>query len=222
MRLRKALLASLCLYTFNVYAATTMQDINVWLDVFVASCVGSGSKEVVSGSIGASGEISLRRLSLAGKVGGDVRITKESYRLLSEGISNKISGTAADQADKVRVCLEPMRKTLLNVMNHQLLPANSRVKIFAYILSPEEERVMQALARLPGEAARRREFPRLGFHVPVEDLSGATGLQEIRLRSTLTMLKKKRLVRLASRGTPTHATLTEQGDRYVVEMDYAR
>jgi hypothetical protein len=55
-----------------------------------------------------------------GNLKGEFKITRSSAEGLSNGIDNAMSLVAADQADKVRACLKPVRERLLDVM----LPPN--------------------------------------------------------------------------------------------------
>ena len=47
---------------------------------------------------------------------GEFKISKSSAEGLVNGLDNALGQVAADQADKVRVCLQPVRERLLDVM----------------------------------------------------------------------------------------------------------
>jgi hypothetical protein len=211
---------AICLMHQNLAMAASASEVRDWLDLYVDSCVGSGSKDVVSGSVGAGGEISLRKVTLTGQLSGDVRLTKESYRLLSEGISNKLTGVAADQADKVRQCLDPMRKVLLRIASRQLQGGSAGEPI-AYILSPQEELVLKIVATTPGmEMVGSR---RIGFHVTIGDVERQSSFSDLRLRVLTRLLAEKKLLSLSGIvGPVTHASLTPAGEQYAVEMGYAK
>jgi len=200
-------------------AASAQSNISLqdWLNIFVDSCVGAGSSFVASGSLDAGGDINLKKINLNGRLAGNITLAKSEYRLLSEGISNKMSTVAADQADKVRVCLEPVRKNLLRAMTLQMDQQAKQRNPFApqqavHILSPEEEAVMKYMAVTPGMGGRT------GKLVPYKNALAALGMSDIRLRSTLKMLQEKLLVSELS----GYLSLFDTGDEYVLEMGYAK
>jgi hypothetical protein len=85
-------------------------DTMVWL------CVGGGRTEA-TGIAGAGGaDLSLRSLDVKGNLKGEFKINKSSAEGLVNGLDNALSRVAADQADKVRACLQPVRERLLDVM----------------------------------------------------------------------------------------------------------
>ena len=198
-----------------------------WLDLFVDSCVGSGSSFIVSGSIDAGANLSLRKLRIDGTLAGQVAVKKESYRLLSAGISNAMSDAAAGQADKVRECLLPIRQTLLEAMNRQM-GTSGKAGASIYILSRPEEVVIKSLAVTKGEDGET------GKKVPREDLLKTTGISDLLLRATMRELESKGLAteaRFARQiGTGFGATLSRVdgvsllniGEEYVLKMGYAK
>jgi hypothetical protein len=53
---------------------------------------------------------------LKGELKAEFKVNKSSAEGLVNGIDNALSQVAADQADKVRACLQPVRERLLDVM----------------------------------------------------------------------------------------------------------
>jgi hypothetical protein len=202
----------------------TLQE---WLDLYVNSCVGSGSSSVVSGSIGAGAELSLRKFSTSGNLTGELTLSRSSYRLLSEGISNKMTDVAAGEADKVRECLAPIRQILVEAMSQQISPPSSDAEPI-YILSPEEEKVMKALANHRGEDGKT------GKNVLVSVITDATGMSDIRFRTTMRLLTSKVLATQSQFAeivgvVPNSniqmvdvVSLWDKGEDYVLKMGYAK
>jgi hypothetical protein len=91
-------------------------------DTMVRLCVGGGHTEATSGTAGGGADLSLRSLDVKGNVKGEFKIDKSSAEGLVNGLDNALSQVAADQADKVRVCLQPVRERLLDAM----LPAKKQ------------------------------------------------------------------------------------------------
>ena len=60
--------------------------------------------------------MSLRSLDVTGNLKGEFKIGKSNAEGLVNGLDNDLGQVAADQADKVRVCLQPVRERLLDVM----------------------------------------------------------------------------------------------------------
>ena len=78
-------------------------------DTMVRLCVGGGHTEATSGTATGGADLSLRSLDIKGNLKGEFKINKSNAEGLINGIDNAISQVAADQADKVRVCLQPVR-----------------------------------------------------------------------------------------------------------------
>ena len=196
------------------------QDLTVqeWLDLFIDSCVGGGSASFVSGSVDAGLGLSLKKFSANGSVSGQVTLERSSYRLLSEGITDAMSEVTAEQADKVRQCLEPVRRNLLIAMNQQMGTGGMRFPTTTptiHLLSPFEERVLKVLARNVGLAGET------GRLVPTTTVLQETGLSDIRFRVTMRMLEPKWLaIRLDFEGGVN--SLTDEGEEYVLEMGYVK
>lgn len=85
-------------------------------DTMVRLCVGGGHTEAIGGTAGGGADLSLRSLDVKGNIQGEFKVTKSSAEGLVNGIDNALSQVAADQADKVRACLQPVRERLLDVM----------------------------------------------------------------------------------------------------------
>jgi hypothetical protein len=85
-------------------------------DLMVRLCVGGGHIEATTGTATGAADVSLRSLDVRGNLKGEFKISKSSAEGLVHGLDNALSQVAADQADKVRVCLQPVRERLLDVM----------------------------------------------------------------------------------------------------------
>ena len=207
-------------------------SIQEWLDIFIDSCVGSGTSYIVSGSVDAGLGLSLKKFSASGNLEGKVKITKSSYRLLSEGISNAMSDTAANQADKVRDCLSPVRRNLLIAMNQQMGNVGSIDPGFQ-ILSPYEESVMKILASSKGPDGST------GKYIKRTSILRESGLSDVRMRVVVRMLVSKRLVNespyiasvdeidLNNLNAPDAVgyqalSLEPRGEEYVLDMGYVQ
>jgi hypothetical protein len=94
-------------------------DINEIADTMVRLCLGGGRSEAVNGVGTGGADLSLRALDVKGNTQGEFKVSKSSAEGLVNGIDNALAQVAADQADKVRACLHPVRERLLDVM---LLP----------------------------------------------------------------------------------------------------
>jgi hypothetical protein len=94
-------------------------DVQQIADTMVRLCIGGGKTQAVAGTAAGSADLSLRSMDVRGNLTGEFKVNKSSAEGLSEGINNALSQVAADQADKVRECLKPVRERLLDI----LLPA---------------------------------------------------------------------------------------------------
>ncbi|EHJ9990339.1 TPA: hypothetical protein NG570_004555 [Vibrio parahaemolyticus] len=208
-------------------AASEDLSVEEWLDIFIASCVGSGSSYFASGSVDVGAGFSLKKLKADGSIEGKVELTKSSYRLLSEGISNAMSETAAGQADKVRECLTPVRKNLLIIMNQQIMPSSILADNNVFILSPYEELIMKTLAQSRGVSGET------GKNVKVSSILEKTNLTDIRFRASMRQLQSKGLAAVLPSLDITGkapsmevqafdaAFLSDSGEAYVLSMGYA-
>ena len=116
MRLAKFTLFLACVLWPVVGGAQDAAQIERIADTMVRLCLGGGRSEVVSGGGSGGADLSLRSLDVKGTLTGEFKVNKSSAEGLVEGINNAISQVAADQADKVRACLQPVRDRLLDVM----------------------------------------------------------------------------------------------------------
>ena len=85
-------------------------------DTMVRLCVGGGSTQATSGTGSGGADLSLRSLDVKGNLKGEFTVSKSSAEGLVHGLDNALGQVAADQADKVRACLQPVRDRLLDVM----------------------------------------------------------------------------------------------------------
>lgn len=85
-------------------------------DTMVRLCVGGGSTQATSGTGSGGADVSLRSLDVKGNLKGEFTVSKSSAEGLVHGLDNALGQVAADQADKVRACLQPVRERLLDVM----------------------------------------------------------------------------------------------------------
>ena len=155
-----------------------------WVDQFVASCVGSGSSDLASGEVAANGEISLKKLALGGTVKGQVQITHKDARLLSDGINNAMSAVAADQADKVRQCMSPIRLILVEVMQSQFR-LNTRSGGPVYILTPEEDAIIRVLVN------STKRFGNTSSAASIDTIFSQTHFSNIKFNATMRRLQDK-------------------------------
>jgi hypothetical protein len=77
---------------------------------------GGGQTQATTGTATGGADISLRSLDVRGNLTGEFKISKSSAEGLVGGIDNALTQVASDQADKVRVCLQPVREKLLDVL----------------------------------------------------------------------------------------------------------
>ncbi|MBV9376656.1 MAG: hypothetical protein JO320_16650 [Alphaproteobacteria bacterium] len=82
----------------------------------VRLCVGGGSTQATTGTGSGGADLSLRSLDVKGNLKGEFTVSKSSAEGLVHGLDNALGQVAADQADKVRACLQPVRERLLDVM----------------------------------------------------------------------------------------------------------
>jgi hypothetical protein len=96
-------------------------DFNEMADTMVRLSLGGERSEAVNGGGTGGADLSLRALDVKGNIQGEFKVSKSSAEGLVNGIDNALT-QVADQADKVRACLQPVRKRLLDVM----LPPNKQ------------------------------------------------------------------------------------------------
>ena len=203
-------LAPLLLFLSIVGAKADELTVPRWIDLFIDLCVGSGSSSntTVSGSIADTG-ITLKSLTLEGGIKGQVVLSRQQFKLLSDGLNDKMSEIEADEADKVRDCLDPVRR--------QLLAGTSSGNRNLQILSPDEDKIMRALATSTGN------FGEVGRSVPTSTIREQTGLGVIHTRSAFRSLGRRGFaIVVPSIGSlEESATIEDDGEEYALSMDYA-
>jgi hypothetical protein len=116
MRIAGLLLSALCAWWPVLGVAQDTADTDKIADTTVRLCVRGGRTEAVGGTAAGGADLSLRSLDVTGNIKGEFKINKSSAEGLVNGIDNALSQVAADQADKVRACLQPVRERLLDVL----------------------------------------------------------------------------------------------------------
>jgi hypothetical protein len=116
MRIAGLLLSALCAWWPILGAAQGTADTDKIADTVVRLCVGDSRTEAVGGTAAGGADLSLRSLDVTGNIKGEFKINKSSAEGLVNGIDNALSQVAADQADNVRTCLQPVRERLLDVL----------------------------------------------------------------------------------------------------------
>jgi hypothetical protein len=114
MRFASVLFLNLCAWWPVFGAAEDTAKVQSIADAMVLLCVGGGRTEATSGT-STDAELSLRSVDKTGNV-NIVTMNKSSAMGLVNGLNNALSQLAADQADKVRACLQPVRDRLLDAM----------------------------------------------------------------------------------------------------------
>ena len=130
MRIGKLAFLFACMLWPSVLSAQNSAEIEAAVNMMVRLCLGGGHTEAVSGGATGGVDLSLRSLDAKGKVQGEFKVTKSSAEGLVDGINNAMTQTAANQADKVRACLKPVRDRVLDVMlpsNKHSAPSGQRV-----------------------------------------------------------------------------------------------
>jgi hypothetical protein len=127
-------------------------DIQQIADTMVRLCIGGGSTRAIAGTATGGADISLRSLDVKGNLSTEFKINKSSAEGLVNGIDNALTQVAADQADRVRDCLRPVRERLLDVLlPTPLAPPRSEydpvstVRAFYVALSRADGRSAEAL-----------------------------------------------------------------------------
>jgi hypothetical protein len=105
-----------CVWWPILGAAQNATETDKIADTMVRLCVGGGHTEAISGTGGGGADVSLRSLDVTGNLKGEFKINKSNAEGLINGLDNAVGQVAADQADKVRACLQPVRERLLDVM----------------------------------------------------------------------------------------------------------
>ena len=116
MRFASLVLFLACAWWPSLVVAQDAAEIERVADTMVRLCVGGGRTDATSGTGAGEADVSLRSFDLKGNIKGDFKINKSSAEGLINGLDNALTQVAADQADKVRVCLQPVRERLLDIM----------------------------------------------------------------------------------------------------------
>jgi hypothetical protein len=122
MRFAGLVILLVCAWWPVLGAAQNAVEIDKVADTMVRLCVGGGHTQATSGTGSGGADLSLRSLDVKGNLKGEFKISKSSAEGLVNGLDNALGQVAADQADKVRECLKPVRERLLEVM----LPAQKQ------------------------------------------------------------------------------------------------
>ena len=78
-------------------------------------CIGGGRIEATSGATGRT-DLLFRSLDVKGDLNGELTIRELSAKGLIKDLDKALNQVKADQADKVRACLEPVRERLLAIL----------------------------------------------------------------------------------------------------------
>jgi hypothetical protein len=97
-------------------AQPNIQNIDNIVNLWVKLCVGGGHVEALTAGGSGGADISLRSLDVKGHLAGEVTVSRSNAEGLVKGIDNAMSQVAAAEADKVRICLQPVRERLLDIM----------------------------------------------------------------------------------------------------------
>jgi tetratricopeptide (TPR) repeat protein len=93
-------------------------------DTMVRLCLGGGRAEAVTGGGTGGADLSLRSLDVTGNIKGEFKVSRSSAEGLVEGINNALTQVAANEADRVRTCLQPLRERLLDILLPVPSPGN--------------------------------------------------------------------------------------------------
>jgi hypothetical protein len=91
-------------------------DVHQIADTIVRLCIAGGSTQAVTGTATGGADISVRVLNGTGTLADEFRISKSNAEGLVSAINNALTQVTADQADKLRDCLKPVRDKLLDVL----------------------------------------------------------------------------------------------------------
>jgi len=99
-------------------AAQNQATVNIpqIVDTMLRLCIAGGSTQAITGTAGGGADISLRSLDVKGNLTGEFKISKSNAEGLVNGIDNAMTQVAADQADKVRSCMQPVRDRILDIL----------------------------------------------------------------------------------------------------------
>jgi hypothetical protein len=84
--------------------------------IMVLLCVGGGHVDASNAGVGAEADLSLRSFDVKGKATLDYKVNRSTAQGLVHGIDSALTQVAADQADKVRACLGPVRAAVQEIL----------------------------------------------------------------------------------------------------------
>jgi hypothetical protein len=116
MRIAGLVLSLLCMLWPILGVAQDTADTGKIADTMVRLCVGGGRTEAIGGTAAGGADLSLRSLDVKGNLKSEFKIDKSNAEGLVNGLDDALSQVAADEADKVRACLQPVRERLLDVL----------------------------------------------------------------------------------------------------------
>jgi len=115
MRFASIVLFLACAWWPLLGATQDTAEIEKIADLMVRLCVGGGRTEA-SGTASGGANSSLCSLDVKGNLKGEFKIRKSNVEGLVNGLDNALIRVRADQADKVRACLQPIQKKLLDYL----------------------------------------------------------------------------------------------------------
>jgi hypothetical protein len=131
-----------CLVCPAMASAQDAAEIERIANTMVRLCVAGGRTDAVTGGGSGGADLSLRSLDIKGNLKGEFKVDKKSAEGLVDGINSAMSAVQADQADKVRACLQPVRERLLDV----LLPSQRSLQTPTPLPAPISKAEAGALA----------------------------------------------------------------------------
>jgi hypothetical protein len=90
-------------------------DVQQIADMMVRLCLAGGRTQAVTGAVTVGTDVLLQSLDDKGNVTAEFKINKSGAQALVIGINNTLTNVAAEQADKLRDCLQPVRERLLEL-----------------------------------------------------------------------------------------------------------
>lgn len=111
-----SLILSLVIGSGSAQAQNASDNVEHIVDIMVRLCVGGGTIRTVSGGGTGGATVSLRSFDIKGNLSGEFKITKSNAEGIVNGIDNAMTQIAAGEADKVRACLAPVRKRVLDLL----------------------------------------------------------------------------------------------------------
>jgi len=81
------------------------------INAVLQACLAAGQQQKIDGKVGVDGSITLTGPALRGV--GDIALTREEWSGLIGGISKDMTQIQADQANRVRDCMDPAREVLM-------------------------------------------------------------------------------------------------------------